>query len=389
MSSHLKQLLAAALVSGLLAGLPAAAQNLVPVGPHFQVNQETEGPQVYSAVATSPNGRFAVGWQRAYPFANRGSVRLYGADGNPASNEILLPMDRGVRAAVRDSGHAVAVGIDDDLGGIYGQRLLPDGAADGAAFRIAPASSTGGTPPAAVFGSDGSLLVVWQDARLRARRYDALGQPAAVFNVTGYTLPAGASFEPRLAALPSGGWLLAWPTVAGSVHFRLLTDAGAFDGAEIPLADVSNDFDLAGADAAGNFLLAHRGAAAGFWPPQSERQIWLSRFDRNGALLGRVQVSGSEADRLIQGLSLATGAAGRILLAGELDSTSATSYDVAVRLFDAAGTPLSGWQPLSDDRGGQQSAPSVAATPAGFVATWHSRDGSNLGVQARQLAATP
>jgi len=181
-------------------------------GPELQVNVTTQGMQRAPSVAILPDGGFMVAWEDNYQ-AIYG--RLYDGAGNPRGGEIRLNATTGtqgqsvVRLAASPTGEIMAVWNN----GLHATARLfgSDGQPLGGEIPLSsrPYSQS---HPDVVADPAGGFLVVWRDsgavgvtATLRAQRFDVHGGRVG----DEIEVDLGGS-TPRVAASPSGGFLVAW-----------------------------------------------------------------------------------------------------------------------------------------------------------------------------------
>jgi hypothetical protein len=244
-----------------------------PQGPEFIASQTTDCHQSWSRAAASPadNG-FLLAWSgfgggSAFSGVQGIHVRSFDSRGLPQNDERWVGMS------------------------------LQDGAPDLART------------------VDG-YVVVWNNNGIRARVLDELGQPLAAIgrlDTPNLHAPAAVSlWNPRVAALPGGGFAAAWFVYAGqtkpaAIYLRYFDAAGAALGAETLVnesgsanAASSNSFDLA-ASADGSVMVS--------W--QQELGVYARSYDADGAPGSPFPVSVAAATSL-EGPALASMAGGFI-----------------------------------------------------------------------------
>lgn len=227
-----------------LAAAPATAGTVLPAGPEFRVNGTAPGEQRQAVVAAAPDGSFLVAWLTPSPISLPAlEARLFDADGAPRSGRIRL-------------------------------------------------SSGISTPPRVVAAAGGGFAVAWTegDTGVRLQILDEDGQPAG--GVGGF-LTGSTACCLDLAALPDGGFVAAWISIAEVpvIPISELTGAQArrFDSLGRPAGDVIEVLDIdfgsrrsprVAADAQGGFAVT--------WEDESgtARRAWVRRFDAADVPLG-------------------------------------------------------------------------------------------------------
>jgi len=149
----------------------------------------------------------------------------YGADGVASGSEFRVNVTTAKDqhypdvAALADGGWLITWADSNQDGsgwGVYARRYGSDGAAPQGEFRINTTTASDQHYPATVALPDGGWVVVWQSSGqdgsgwgIYARRYDASGAASGEeFKVN--TTTAGDQQSPAVAALPDGGWVVAW-----------------------------------------------------------------------------------------------------------------------------------------------------------------------------------
>jgi hypothetical protein len=150
----------------------------IPRTPAFMVNQQTTLDQLYPAVGVDGEGRFVVAWytadQAGITPANvdNVSMRAFGADGTPATDEIQVntwtdgPHFR-VNVGINDNGHMVISwgnnGQDGDLTGVFAQRGDSAGnLAATAPFQVNTITTAEQENPAVGISAAGDFLIAWE-----------------------------------------------------------------------------------------------------------------------------------------------------------------------------------------------------------------------------------
>jgi len=337
----------------------------VRVGGEFVINQNPANSQVTPDVAGLAGGGFAVIWQDGSASAQGYvRVRVFDAAGAPAGGEIAAPtniyatQDQPTLAAL-PSGGFVAVWRSftqaTSTYDIQAQRFGAAGVKQGGEFTVNAATAGTQGDPAVAVAADGGFVVVWEDQGAAdgdlygvvARRFSAAGAPLGGDVVVNQTT-AGYQYEPTIAALAGGGYVVAWREDGGrdgsgsAVFARLLTAAGVPAGDEFQVNDLT---------------------------------------------------SGSQYQP--EAIALADG---RFVIGYYSDGVEGGSYyDVYAQTFAADGSRIDGAVRLNSaqEAFAVQSNPALAALASGYVAAWtanstgQSGDGSGDGVFHGLFGAVP
>jgi hypothetical protein len=207
------------------------------------------------AVATLADGSFVVGWRSG------GEVHLRHASGTTGAplgaEQVVAALGSAYSpsiAALRGGGYALAWGEIND-GNVYAAVVHGQGAhpilvsGDGYAASIATAAPL---PHVAALG-DGGFVVAWDSymnspfgftgSDIFFQRYDASGQPVGVM-AQANTDGGGGRFDASVAALPDGGFVIAWQSQQGDFDGsgifgrRFAADGTALDAREFAINEM-------------------------------------------------------------------------------------------------------------------------------------------------------
>lgn len=326
-----------------------------PLGDEFQINSYTTGNQQRAAVAAAPGGEFVVAWSsNGSPGTDTSNysiqARRFDADGASAGSQFQVntyttALQTYPAIATDSAGNFVVVWESEENNeSIQGQRYDSAGMPLGTQFQVS--TTDGGFRPAVSMDADGAFVAVWtgstfgagsEGARVLGRRFDASGAPVGgEFQVN--TLTTNNQWFPAVAALPSGGFVVAFgsfvsagsDTDGQSVQARLYDSNGTPLSAEFQVNTYTPDsqtFPELSVDAAGDFVVA---------------------FHSTGS------------------------------------STDINGGEVRARRYGAAGTPLGDDFQVNTYTTGHQQFAEVAMDPGGgFVVTWENVDAA-LPVQGRR-----
>ena len=349
-----------------------------PLGPEFQVNTYTTGPQFDPAIGVAPSGRFIVGWSSG--FGNRdygppgpdGSafgafVRVFDASGVPQgpelqANTFTTGRQNEPAVAADAAGNFVVVWQSSDYysttsqdgsgAGVFAQRFGSTGTPLGPEFQVNVFTTGWQARPVVAVEPSGAFVVVWQSgyysnqdgsySGIFGRRFASSGTPLGPeFQVNTFT--TGDQRTPALSLVPGGGFVVVWES--GSYYD---TDQ---DGSSVGI--IGRRFDSSGAPLAGEFQ-----ANTYTTGPQMEP-------------------------------SVAVDASGRFVVAWTSYYQDDGGGGIFAQLFSSLGAPDGPEFQVNSYTPGYQSDPVVAAGPTGrFVVAWqgaYRQDGSSSSVVAQRL----
>ena len=213
-----------------------------PLGARFRISPSTGALHQRPAVAGSGNEVLVV-WEAADGEAGPGAAdgifaRLINRDGELLTGAVKLSgatADKAARAAVAanaDGTFLVAwdACCDGDRTGVFARLLDADGAPLGAEFRLNSRTAGYQNRPAVAANEAGEFLVAWQgsfeevlDSRIWGQVVDAGGSLLGPeLQVSLGEHGGDAQVAPAVAALPGGGWFVAW------IDYRMPFPIGAF-----------------------------------------------------------------------------------------------------------------------------------------------------------------
>lgn len=322
-----------------------------PVDAGILVNAIREGDQSQPSVAPRKGGGWWVAWQTRAPSGGDWQVaaRCLAPDGTPASEEVRVSSEdclaaRRPSVAVTDDGSLwvayEADGLDGDGSAVALRRLASCDADAGPEWRLNAFTSSFQGAPALAPLPGGTVVAAWQSecrvssscawldgswaavAHRRANDDGPIGLGESVVN----RFTVGDQFQPSVAAMPGGGWWVAW--------------AGA--------TDVSSIYD-----------------------------VFLDRFDADGLRQGEdLPVNGSVAGPQSMPRICALAGGGAAVAWMDWDPAG-TAMDLRARLLDPSGQPRSADLPLAADPEGLESSVALAPAGDGFRAAWRHRGSSS------------
>lgn len=258
----------------LLVGSPGwtRAEEPVPRQSQFQINAGTTGNQLLPRIAASSNEGFLVVWHSATsPGDDDSGASILGrwldGAGEPLGdefqvNDLTTGDQRGAAVAFDALGHGLVVwesessgGDDGDGWGIQGHLFDPLAGPVGTDFRVNVGTTGDQRQPEVAALTAGGFVVVWKGdssangdtagSSIQARRLDPSGQAlGGDFQVNVYT--SGDQSRPALAALPSGGFVVAWESYGSSGEdtssWSLLARRFTADGSAVGEPFAINEF---------------------------------------------------------------------------------------------------------------------------------------------------
>ena len=216
------------------------------VGGETQVNTYTVGKQNDPSVAALSDGGFVVTWSSDIQDGSNFGIyaQRYDAGGLPTGTEFRVntytvgrQIDPSV-AALSVGGFVVTWSSDIQDGNkldIYGQRYDALGSPSGAEFRVNTYTASNQYEPSVAALSDGGFVVTWSSdvqGEIYAQRYDAGGVPVGTeFQVNTHT--TSDQEDPSVAALSDGGFVVTWES-NGQDGFGLGIYAQRYDVGGLP-----------------------------------------------------------------------------------------------------------------------------------------------------------
>ncbi|KPG00112.1 hypothetical protein IP87_03475, partial [beta proteobacterium AAP121] len=239
-----------------------------PQGAEFRVNTSTDQNQYQPSIAATADGGFVIAWYDDY-YTNAGFTEYrdiffqrYNAAGvaqggetraNPAGLGTVSQYEPSITGLV-GGGFVVTWsddGADGNSNGINGQRFDASGNAQGASFRVNTYTTSSQDNSVVTALNDGGFLVTWrsegQDSSsggIFSQRYAADGSPVgAEFRVN--TTVSGNQFDAAVAALSTGGWVVAWES-SGQIFVQQFSATGERVDGEIKADLFPNASNYAG-----------------------------------------------------------------------------------------------------------------------------------------------
>ncbi len=205
------------------------------------------------------------------------------------------------------------------------------------------------------------------------QRFNRAGRPVGrVFAVSG--LDVGREKGARATILANGRVLVSWQVASGgdsAVYARVLRPRGS---ALVPAFRVDSELASGGKNPAvaaaedGGFLVAWQGCCGDGGDPV----IFARRFGADASAVGSPFVVSSSPSTGQYLPTAARGESGEFLVAwmGASDDETGSKFRIDGRLVSADGAPIGADAVLSTGSDRADSAPAVAAGPAGYVVAW-------------------
>ncbi|MEM1179938.1 MAG: hypothetical protein AAGM22_16470 [Acidobacteriota bacterium] len=277
---------ASALALALWFAAPQVEAQAVDIGGQFTVNESTTVCAQQARVDTALDGRFVVVWSNSD--SQTVLFRRYDADGAPAGGQqVVVDTGTGQDPDVGVAGDGRFVVLWTKLNSIAGRLYDSAGQPVGADFTVAGAPGIP-TDPRVAMDDTGAFVVTWRgldtagEASIKARRYDAAGQPlGAVLDVD--TTTGVDVVRPAVGLEPTGGrFVVAWTEFPGSgtdIKARRFDATGTAAGGEFRVNSDPAGFQL-GHDVAvegdGGFVVVWHGTVTGSNLPGVYESVYLA-----------------------------------------------------------------------------------------------------------------
>src|SRR5262245_8442613 len=432
------------LIVSLLVATSAGA-DVAPVGGEFQVNTFTPGYQMSPRVCADDGGRFTVVWESGQDFFPPGpdgsrsaiAARRYDATGIALGDEFVVnsyaegPQRDPAIASTPNGDFVVAwqggtynYPQDGSESGAFVRQFSNAGVPRGAEFRANTMTAGAQLSPAVAADATGRFVVVWTSypayygtrggdgngAGVFGQRFDAAGMPlGAEFQVNTYT--TGFQSRPRVAADPTGSFVVVWESLGGS-GAQDGQSTGVFgqrfDSRGVPLGDEFqvNSYTTGpqfspevSMDATGSFVVVWESSTYPVGQDGDESGVFGQRFDVTGARVGdefqvNTYTTGSQ-----QYPAIAIDGGGSFTVVWESFGypvgPDGDRSGVFGQHFASTGDPIGEEFQVNTYINGAQGNPHVASDHHGhFRAVWTAggfrggQDGDRAGIFAQRLHAT-
>ncbi|GEO18204.1 putative Ig domain-containing protein [Microvirga aerophila] len=306
--------------------------------------------------------------------------------------------------SLRDGGFVMAWTASDESGvGIYGQRYTATGAATGDEFRINTFMTGDQQQPSVTSLRDGGFVVTWmsngQDGWANGvfgQRYTAAGSAVGPeFKINTFT--ANEQWQPSVASLPDGGFLVTWMSLAQDgpywgIYGQRYTAAGAATGPEFKInttvASAQEQPMVASLPDGGIVVTWMTHAQDRSGPDRPSWGIYGQRYTAAGASAGadfRVNTFTTGDQKHPSVASLLDGG---FVITWMSDFQDGSAYGIYGQRYTAAGAAVGSEFRINTTTAGNRQHPSVTSLPdGGFVVTWMSSDESGYGIYGQRYTA--
>ncbi len=379
------------------------------VGPEFQVNTQTANNQAYARVTALADGGFVIAWMSHDSVnapENKVFARRYDTGGNPLGDEFQVsdytpgtPAEQRLQAidARPDGGFVISWQSFGQDGSDYGVFAKVYGDTE---FQVNSYTTGEQSTPSVAVLSDGGHVVVWRSSLqdgsgygAYGQRYDASGTAVGgEFRVNSHTV--GDQYEPRVAALSDGGFVVVWPSDGQDggglgIYGQRYDAAGTAVGGEFRANSYTTDHQWVPSVAGlldGGYVIAWRSSGQ----DGDTLGVYGQRYDATGTAVGgefRINTTtvGDQRDPWVIGLS---GGGFAVVWTSSQDGSI---QGITGQRYDAAGVALGGEFEVNTHTSDIQAYPVAAALlDGGFVVVWQSlgQDGSGYGIYGQRYDAS-
>ncbi|MEO7101154.1 MAG: TIGR02597 family protein [Luteolibacter sp.] len=382
-----------------------ATNSLTTFGHDAAANTYTTSFQTYPAAATLSTGNYVVVWQSSgQNKASTDQSGIYGqiftSAGAKVGSEFLI-------ASTSTTTNEIAPAVTALNSGRFTvaySRATDTSSAPDIAFRIVEANGTVGSEiianattagyqynPAIATLSDGSFVIVWtsDNGDVRLRQFAAANGAASgaeVVIVTGVASPVAGGYYPSVTALTGGGYALAWIDSADST-VKTKTSTGSIVSTGI--ASSGYGPPRVGGLAGGGYVLASDSYDSG----ADKSSIVAARYNNSGALQGGIfQVntltSGNRYEAALTPLS-----GGGFLVAWSSEKDDLLYGGIFGRRFGATGTAIDAADfQINEYRLNDQQFPAATALANdGFATSWSEQPDTStyLNAEVKTRVFTP
>ncbi|MBC7185205.1 MAG: hypothetical protein H5U30_16735, partial [Marinobacter sp.] len=295
-------------------------------------------------------------------------------------------------AALADGGYVIVWESDEQDGagsGIFGQRYSADGVIVGPEFLINTQVLGSQVDPQVAGLAGGGFVVTWtdQDSNVDgsgwgvfAQQYSAGGTPqGSPFLVN--TITSSSQYEPTIAALNDGGYLIAYRDggnadgSADGVFAQRYDASGATAGVEFQINTQasSNQFDPGVASLADDgFVVVWTSVTSGSTGDGDGWGTFGQRYDAAGNAVGgefqvNTNIQSSQYEAVVTGLT----GGGFVVTWRDDSGLDGSGSGIFAQVYDAGGAPVGGEFRVNETTSNSQTEPAIAALDnGGFTVAW-------------------
>jgi hypothetical protein len=262
---------------------------------------------------------------------------------------------------------------------IYGRRYDSSAAAIGSEFQINTITTGSYWNPTVAALSGGGFVVTWHNSasswKIYGRRYDSSATAmGSEFQINTNT---GNNFSPAVAALSEGGFVVTWYNDASndSIYGRRYDSSAAAMGSEFQINTITTGDNKSPTVAA----LSGGGFVVTWFNDASNDNIYGRRYDSSAAAIGsefqiNTLTTGDNYSPTVAALS----GGGFVVTWENMPYNTPYWYKIYGRLYDSSATAMGSEFQINTITTGSNYFPTVAAlSGGGFVVTWHNDAGND------------
>ena len=326
------------------------------LGAEFQVNAITTGYQYFPAVGADSAGNFVVVWVDEYHDGSGYGIsgRRFNSSGAPLGSDFLVNTyttgdQTGPHVAVAPAGNFVVVwqsdGQDGSGQGVFGQRFDSSGNKAGTEFQVNQYTTGYQSNPRVAAAPSGDFIVTWGSLQgssvgaVMARRYDSAGNAlAGEFQVN--TAEVGAQYLPDVAVDPSGNAIVTWISFGqdgsnSGIYARRYDDAGNPISGEFNVNTYTTGSQFrprVAAGPAGDFTIAWHGFGQDDPDDDAHAGIFAQHFDANGRRDGKELAINTYTTDDQRRAAIAADSRGQFVISWDSYGQDGDSYGVEARV---------------------------------------------------------
>ncbi len=371
--------------------------DLTAAGGETLVNGSTTGNQLTTPygggnLSMNASGQYVVAWEDARGGNADSYVKVFNADGTVRTAEFLAHAANAsqqdwTNVAMADNGNIVVTWSDNRSGTYESYMRLFDINGTALTGETLISSQAGVDDYHAVdFASDGSYVIVWQNAAnsgdIYFQRYNASGVAQGA-NTRVNSTTADIQNNPDVAVNDDGSYVVTWMSnnqdAAGTygIYAQRYNASGVAQGANFLVNQTTagnQQFSTVDSDSAGNFVVT--------WASSDGNGdgVWARRFNSSGTALGsefrvNTYTQGNQASAHVD-----MNAAGDFIVAWSSASQDGSGNGIYSQQFDSAGTRIGGEVLVNTTTTNEQIDATVAFSGSSAVIAW-----SGNGAQSGQV----